>query len=355
MGIGFQGLLLSILLFAERRERFNSIRILSILILAFSLEFFANAMVISDYGHLFRLKIFTYCFVLLYGPLFLMYLRKRFGQPLSNSYYLHFLPLTVQLALLVPFLFAGSATLDEVLSLYKSQYIITIFDVVGFTTAIVYSLLIWNEVKNIKVENELESNHSKWLNLIGLFFVLFVFAHNSYFLTYHVVGEVSGHNLPLSIVMALFIYSIGYLRFYQPELMGKSHLKKYSKTILAKSESVLKIRQLMNLIDEENIYLSKDVSLSNTAQKMDISTHHLSRLINENLNQTFTELMNKKRVENAKGLLLDPDLNNEKLIAIGYLSGFNSKTNFYTAFKKLTGVSPSEFRSLNKTQTSGNQ
>jgi AraC-like DNA-binding protein len=62
------------------------------------------------------------------------------------------------------------------------------------------------------------------------------------------------------------------------------------------------------------------------------------------LNKTFYDLVNGYRVEEAKRLLLDPKSKNNKILAIAFDSGFNSKTTFNTVFKKFTGFTPSDFK-----------
>ena len=75
---------------------------------------------------------------------------------------------------------------------------------------------------------------------------------------------------------------------------------------------------------------------------MNISSHELSRLINENLNSSFTEFINEYRVEEAKQLIA---INaNYTIEAIGNQSGFNSKSAFYKAFKTYTGTTPAKFK-----------
>ncbi len=61
------------------------------------------------------------------------------------------------------------------------------------------------------------------------------------------------------------------------------------------------------------------------------------------LGSSFLELINKYRIEEAKSLILDPKLN-ETIEGIGYSVGFNSKSTFHSAFKRITGQTPSEFK-----------
>lgn len=73
-----------------------------------------------------------------------------------------------------------------------------------------------------------------------------------------------------------------------------------------------------------------------------MSSHELSKLINENLNSNFTEFINKYRIEEAKQLIVTNS--NYTIEAIGNSSGFNSKSAFYKAFKAYAGTTPAKFK-----------
>jgi AraC-like DNA-binding protein len=62
----------------------------------------------------------------------------------------------------------------------------------------------------------------------------------------------------------------------------------------------------------------------------------------------FASFINNYRVEAVKKMILDSDFENYSLLAIGLESGFTSKTTFYDAFKKATGMTPNSFRNMNK-------
>jgi AraC-like DNA-binding protein len=67
-------------------------------------------------------------------------------------------------------------------------------------------------------------------------------------------------------------------------------------------------------------------------------------VINENLGSNFYNLINKYRINEAQGLILSPEKSKLKLEAIAYDVGFKSKSTFNEAFKRNTGLTPSQFR-----------
>ena len=80
-------------------------------------------------------------------------------------------------------------------------------------------------------------------------------------------------------------------------------------------------------------------------QKILISPkHYLSQIINEKLNCNFLDFINGYRIDDAKDKLLDENYEHFTILAIAYEVGFNSKSAFYTAFKKNTNSTPSQYR-----------
>jgi len=112
---------------------------------------------------------------------------------------------------------------------------------------------------------------------------------------------------------------------------------------LTESQSKVLNEKLEKLMHSEKVYLDNELSLPALAQKMQISIHELSFLINEVHQENFFSFVNKYRIEEAKRLLLSEKFEKLNILGIAYQAGFNSKTTFNTAFKKLTGQSPSEF------------
>jgi AraC-like DNA-binding protein len=101
---------------------------------------------------------------------------------------------------------------------------------------------------------------------------------------------------------------------------------------------------LLRLMETERPYIDPDLTLAALANKLSVSTHNLSEVINTRFNQNFFDFVNAYRVEQAKRDLIDPQKREWKILAIAFETGFNSKTSFNTLFKKHTGLSPSEFR-----------
>ena len=102
------------------------------------------------------------------------------------------------------------------------------------------------------------------------------------------------------------------------------------------------------LIKDDKIFLDNEINLATVADKLRISIHDASYLINEVTGSNFYNFINRFRVEEAKKLLTSARSDKLNMLGIAFESGFNSKTTFNTAFKKLVGISPSEYAKQQK-------
>ncbi len=96
------------------------------------------------------------------------------------------------------------------------------------------------------------------------------------------------------------------------------------------------------LMNEEKIYKDSNLKMPQLAKMLHITPHQLSQFINNNLGQNFSQFLNEYRIQEAETLLLSS--NEITIDAMAYECGFNSTSSFYTAFKKIHGVTPATFR-----------
>ncbi|MCE2994412.1 MAG: helix-turn-helix domain-containing protein [Cyclobacteriaceae bacterium] len=106
--------------------------------------------------------------------------------------------------------------------------------------------------------------------------------------------------------------------------------------------------RLFSLMENDKLFLNNELNLPTVAEKLDISIHEASFLINEAAQDNFYNFINKYRVEEAKKLLASAKMEELNIVGIAFASGFNSKTTFNTTFKKVVGISPSQFSKQHK-------
>jgi AraC-like DNA-binding protein len=156
-------------------------------------------------------------------------------------------------------------------------------------------------------------------------------------------------NLLMLLCVGFIIYGLGYICLIKPEVVGgaeeiQSSAAKYEKSTLSAQKSERYLRRLLQIMEGEKLHTDGELSLQKVAEKLSIPPHHLSQIINERLNQSFSDFVNSYRVEEVKKNLLDPAKKHYSILAIAEESGFNSKSSFNSVFKKHTNITPSEFR-----------
>ena len=163
---------------------------------------------------------------------------------------------------------------------------------------------------------------------------------------------------PLRLASSFLLYWIGYQGLYrykivQDRILIRKSLQEDSKrlpTREAESNERLYAKHLgeFNRIREDLVqnrkYLDPDLTLEKLAKEQLVSSGHLSRIINLYGNRSFNDFINELRVEQAKGFLSDTEYSPYTIVSIGLECGFNSKSTFYSAFKKFTSQTPSQYR-----------
>lgn len=103
------------------------------------------------------------------------------------------------------------------------------------------------------------------------------------------------------------------------------------------------IDRLGRHMEETRPHLNANLTVEQLARQLAVAPRELSRAINQGFNQNFFEFVSAYRIEEAKRRLDDAG-NSASILNVMYDSGFNSKSVFNTAFKKATGLTPSQYR-----------
>ena len=120
--------------------------------------------------------------------------------------------------------------------------------------------------------------------------------------------------------------------------------KKYEKSSLSGEVEGAVLTRLTDLLTTEKPYLQPDISLPKLARQLNTNPHHLSQLLNDRLGQNFFDWLATHRIAEAQRLLSDSATVNLKIDEIAERVGYNSPSAFHTAFKRLTNVTPAQFR-----------
>jgi len=101
-------------------------------------------------------------------------------------------------------------------------------------------------------------------------------------------------------------------------------------------------------MSEEHLYADEELTLARLANYVNLSSHQLSELLNQNLSLSFKTFLNEERIKAACRMLREEP--NRSVLSILYAVGFSSKSSFHVEFLKYTGTTPSLFRKTNQTR-----
>jgi AraC-like DNA-binding protein len=197
------------------------------------------------------------------------------------------------------------------------------------------------EIENILLKNEnkiktlkLESRNKTiiWLSLGVMLFALLI---TIILILYRKKNKAYNHLVKQNLFLAKMEYNI--LKPSQ-ETKGTDFVKE-----TASEESHL-VKKLEDFMLEEKPFLYGAITLDEIAKRMAINRSYLSKTINEHFGKNFNEFINEYRIMIARQLLTDPSKNHFSIEGIGQMAGFNSKSTFYSCFKKSTGLTPSYYR-----------
>ena len=105
-----------------------------------------------------------------------------------------------------------------------------------------------------------------------------------------------------------------------------------------------KIDMLEKFMIDQKLFLDASLTMYDLSKHLNMPVRELSLLINHDLDQHFFDFVNGYRIRQAMEMLRDPDKKEYTVLEILYDVGFNSKSSFNTAFKKLTRLTPTEYR-----------
>jgi len=146
----------------------------------------------------------------------------------------------------------------------------------------------------------------------------------------------------------LFVVVMFYKAVQSPQflvnIIEENKIEKYERSRLSKQEKENILNKTVHYFETEKPYLHPTLTIQDVAKAVGIHIRYISQVINEVLNTNFHDFVNSYRVGEAKDKLVNRTDRKKTILEILYESGFNSKTTFNIAFKKHTGITPSEYK-----------
>lgn len=124
----------------------------------------------------------------------------------------------------------------------------------------------------------------------------------------------------------------------------KDEPAKYTRSGISLEDAQRYKIRMMKMMQDEKLYLDCDLTLRDLARHVGISYHQASQVINGQMNQRFFSFVNSYRIQLAKDLMSDPKTSKMAIVDLAVEVGFKSKSSFYDAFKKMTQMTPTQFK-----------
>lgn len=304
-------------------------------------------------------------FNFVYAPLLWLYLKTYLEQQPPKKWYLHFIPFGLYV-LYFGFFLIQSATYKYNAFLYAyhpqlpTLHSTTIWttDPLGIKAHINFVSILFNGVYYyfiIRFIRQYSKQHqfsffkalpNKRLRWVRAFLLLSALGYIHWvYRTFFVIRDLQDYTS--ASLSALVIYYVGFMMIQHPDIFRKRAQKqstKYAKSSLSKEEKEAILEQLTQLMQTEKLYRDNLISLPLLAKKMAVSNHSISQVLNEQLQKNFFGFLADYRINEAKEILSNPQSKDLTIEEIAASVGYNSKSAFNNAFKKITGLTPSAYR-----------
>ena len=271
----------------------------------------------------------TACFFI--GPFLYFYIKSN-RAPLSNIHneWIYHVTILLSLSIGVGIMFPFESHTDLwrpyiIQFIYKSWLIYILL--AGYYLLGIFRLLVRGKLKFLSQET--------WI--LSIYFGNFIIwlSYNTCAFGSYIVGA-------LSFTFMLYIFLL-FMIFRKKRVPIKDdHQSKYENKKITSKDAEVILSQLDTIMKDKMLYKTSTVKLSDIARELDILPHKLSQILNDNHGKNFSAYINEYRIDAAKTMLITNKT--FSLEGIGYDCGFNSKSTFYSVFKKITGVTPAQFR-----------
>jgi len=314
---------------------------------------------LPDLPHVVHLHMVT---ILLMGPFALLYIRSctQKGFKTKVLLWLHFLPALLALFYHLPFYVSSEE--EKIIAFFQwfldgnlgVPRVITLFKILHPAIYFIICVRLVLEYRNhlSNTASSIDVDFHRWLLVFCLVLLMPV-------LTILVFAITSFQYVSATTFFGglfLFILAVHVATMVKPSLFhafphqmlipnsSEEKKQKYESSKLQETQKEKYIEKLQTYVINEKPYLEPELTLAQLSEKVNIPTHYLSQIINEKLEVNFLDFINGYRVKEAQEKLTDPKLSHYTILSIAYEAGFNSKSTFYAAFKKGTGMTPSQYR-----------
>lgn len=243
---------------------------------------------------------------------------------------------------------------------------ITLLQLAAYPQMIIYLVLIILRMLRHRVllkdyYSSTEKHELRWIYVIGGLGLMFWFA-NAAFLFLEFEGEQTdtqsiilhfGSIAALALVGATTLWGLRQRPPLMPDLEpspthtlpddGSSveRAGKYEKSALSAEISSRIAGKLRKAMEKDHLHRDPNLSLWALSRHISASPNYVSQTLNEVIGESFFDFVNGYRIAEAMTRL---ETTNDNVLTITYDVGFNARSSFYNAFKRVSGQTPTNYR-----------
>ncbi|WP_273050358.1 AraC family transcriptional regulator [Pseudoalteromonas sp.] len=348
----FQGVLLACMLMLGQGIT-NAGRILGIWCLFMAFYFCSPLVIIHSDDTIFaNLVGWGYFIPASFGAFLYLYCRSAIiDKPFHLYDFLHCIPFLLCLLLNIDFLLMSPSDKIDLVNIghQRGEVLITQL-LMGFQAFIYLGLSAHLIMKFKRQADDTLSNFNPkiftWLwVLLGMYGVIWLL---------DLLGSILEGNYVLTIVSDILfislIYSISLYQWREPKLFKIKELSAVSNNEILKPKSELfdhetgkmLLSNILGYMNNKKPYLDNELTLDSLAKLTDLSSHHLSEILNQQAKKNFYQFVNEYRVNFiCERIAVE---RNSKILDLALDAGFSSKSTFNAVFKKLKGITPTQYR-----------
>ena len=319
------------------------------------LSFYYTALFTKNYSHLIYYVPFDLILLLMLGPSLFLYVKVLLDQSIKLNIFkivIQLLPFIPAITFIIYFLFQDTSTRLNMLieNFDKGLWHTNLLNLLVYFQMTVYLILCYKAIqKQLKISSKITVNKIQmdvsWLRIyvvLNLSFML-LSAPLSFYLANEKVNLLIAQFAMIIQFIYLFVKSTLQTGFFPAEAISEVKSKEVALKITDQTASDY-YNELTILMELKKPYLKENCNILIVSEQTGISIHHISNILNNHINKSFPDFINEYRIKEAKKILSSKQINKLTLEALGFECGFGSKSSFNKAFKKLTKLTPSEFR-----------
>lgn len=350
--LGFShGLFAALIMLAIKKQSVSD-KILTAWLTLLAIEFLTFAIDIRTFG----ISMLSSSF-LLFNPAFYLYSKTLIGRKfkLKKIQLLHLLPFVFfeVFAYIIqePYKLSSFLERDNTIWFRLSFALASVLSWIAYNWATFH--LIFRHRRKLKDEfsNLGTNNRAGWLVFVVVFYNLYCLVAMA-LASYAIISKI---DLPVSpaynySALLLLIYILSFYGIKQKEIYGfiyndsETEQSPKNKSLLSNTQKEMIKTRLLQFFNQEQPYLNPELNMHILSEKLQIPKHQLTEVLNSVIGKNFFSFVNEYRVNAVKNMLKSKP--HYSIEAIGYECGFNSKSSFFTVFRKITGYTPMQFKSL---------